>query len=135
MGITLTSTGNLTVNTATLNTALQSNYSDVVKTFTGNLDNSTYYGTSPGGIAGDAVKSLTTILSTSGPIQSQTKDANTDITKQQTNLADLQSRMAALLTQYTSQFAAMDSFVGEMNAERTSLTSTFNGMMAMYTNK
>jgi flagellar capping protein FliD len=43
--------------------------------------------------------------------------------------------MAALLTQYTSQFAAMDSFVGEMNAERTSLTSTFNGMMAMYTNK
>lgn len=135
MGITLTSTGNLTVNTTTLNTALQNNYSDVVKTFTGNLDNSTYYGTASGGIAGDAVKTLTTILSSSGPIQSQTNDANTDITTQQTNLSDLQSRMAALLTQYTNQFAAMDSFVGEMNAERTSLTSTFNGMMAMYTNK
>ena len=135
MGITLTSTGNLTVNTTTLNSALQNNYSDIVKTFTGNLDNSTYYGSSAGGIAGSAVKSLTTMLSSTGPIQAQTTDANTDIAKQQTNLADLQSRMAALLNQYTTQFAAMDSFVGEMNSERTSLTSTFNGMMAMYTNK
>ena len=135
MGITLTSTGTLSINTTTLNTVLQNNYSDVVKTFTGNLDNSTYYGTSSRGIAGDAVTSLTTILGTSGPIQSQTNDYNTDITKQQTNLSDLQSRMAALLTQYTNQFAAMDSFVGEINSEKTSLTSTFAGMMAMYTNK
>lgn len=135
MGITLTSTGSLTVDTTTLNSVLQNHYGDVVKTFTGNLDNSTYYGTSAGGIAGDSVKILTTLLSKTGPIQSQTDDANTDIAKQQTNLADLQSRMAALLNQYTTQFAAMDSFVGEMNSERTSLTSTFNGMMAMYTNK
>ena len=135
MGITLTSTGSLTVNTTTLNSVIQNHYSDVVKTFTGNLDNSTYYGTSAGGIAGSAVKTLTSLLSATGPIQSQTNDANTDITKQQTNLSDLQSRMAALLNQYTTQFAAMDSFVGEMNSERTSLTSTFNGMMAMYTNK
>ena len=135
MGITLTSTGTLSVSTNTLNSVLQNNYSDVVKSFTGNLDNSTYYGTSAGGIAGDSVKSLTTLLSKTGTIQSQTADFNTDITKQQTNLATLQSRMAALLTQYTNQFAAMDSFVGEINAERTSLTSTFAGMMAMYTNK
>jgi len=135
MGITLTSTGNLTVNTATLNSTLQNNYGDIVKTFTGNLDYSSYYGTSSRGIAGDSVKTLTSLLSSTGPIQSQTANANTDITKQQKNLSDLQSRMAALLTQYTNQFAAMDSFVGEMNAERTSLTSTFNGMMSMYTNK
>ncbi len=135
MGITLTSTGTLSVSTNTLNSVLQNNYSDVVKSFTGNLDNSTYYGTSAGGIAGDSVKSLTTLLSKTGTIQSQTADFNTDITTQQTNLATLQSRMAALLTQYTNQFAAMDSFVGEINAERTSLTSTFAGMMAMYTNK
>ena len=135
MGITLTSTGNLTVNTATLNSTLQNNYGDIVKTFTGNLDNSSYYGTTSRGIAGDSVKTLTSLLSSTGPIQSQTANANTDITKQQNNLSDLQSRMAALLTQYTNQFAAMDSFVGEMNAERTSLTSTFNGMMSMYTNK
>jgi flagellar hook-associated protein 2 len=135
MGITLTSTGTLSVNTTTLNSVLQSNYSDVVKTFTGNLDNSTSYGNTPGGIAGDAVKSLTSLLSSTGPIQTQTNDFNTDITTQQTNLANLQSRMAALLTQYTNQFAAMDSFVGEINSEKTSLTSTFAGMMAMYTNK
>jgi flagellar hook-associated protein 2 len=135
MGITLTSTGTLSVNTTTLNSVLQSNYSDVVKTFTGNLDNSTNYANTSGGIAGDAVKSLTSLLSTTGPIQTQTSDFNTDITTQQTNLANLQSRMAALLTQYTNQFAAMDSFVGEIDSEKTSLASTFAGMMAMYTNK
>jgi flagellar hook-associated protein 2 len=135
LGITLTSTGTLSVNTTTLNSALSDNFTDVVKTFTGNLDNSTYYGNSPRGIAGDAVKTLTTMLGSTGPIQTQTNDFNSDITKQQTNLSDLQSRMAALLTQYTNQFAAMDSFVGEINAEKTSLTSSFAGMMAMYTNK
>jgi flagellar capping protein FliD len=41
----------------------------------------------------------------------------------------------ALLTRYNKQFAAMDSLVGSVNAQKTSLKATFDGMMATYTNK
>jgi flagellar capping protein FliD len=43
--------------------------------------------------------------------------------------------MTALLSRYTKQFAAMDSLVGNVNSQKTSLKSSFDGMMASYTNK
>ena len=44
-------------------------------------------------------------------------------------------RLPALLARYQKQFAAMDSMVGSVNSQKTSLKSTFEGMMAAYTNK
>jgi hypothetical protein len=38
-------------------------------------------------------------------------------------------------SRYTKQFALMESLVGGVNAQKTSLKSTFEGMMSMYTNK
>jgi flagellar capping protein FliD len=43
--------------------------------------------------------------------------------------------MDALLARYQKQFASMDSLVGSVNSQKTSLKSTFDGMMATYTNK
>jgi len=40
-----------------------------------------------------------------------------------------------LLDRYNKQFAAMDNLVGKVNNQKTSLKSTFDGMMAVYTNK
>jgi flagellar capping protein FliD len=40
--------------------------------------------------------------------------------------------MDTLLARYTKQFAAMDSIVGKTNSLKTSLTSTFEGMMNAY---
>jgi hypothetical protein len=40
-----------------------------------------------------------------------------------------------LLDRYTKQFAAMDSIVGGIMSQKSGLTSTFNAMMAAYTNK
>jgi flagellar capping protein FliD len=43
--------------------------------------------------------------------------------------------MDALLARYQKQFASMDSLVGSVNSQKTSLKATFDGMMATYTNK
>jgi flagellar hook-associated protein 2 len=43
--------------------------------------------------------------------------------------------MDTLLKRYQKQFAAMDSFVGSVNSQKSSLKSSFEGMMAAYTNK
>ena len=43
--------------------------------------------------------------------------------------------MEKLLARYTTQFAAMDSIVGQTNSLRENLKSSFDGMMGMYTGK
>jgi flagellar capping protein FliD len=43
--------------------------------------------------------------------------------------------MDSLLSRYQKQFASMDSLVGNVNSQKTSLKSTFEGMMAGLTGK
>ena len=126
----------MSATSTTLNSALNNNFNDVVKMFTGNQDNSLgLNANSPSGLAGDAVKQLTTLLSATGPITTQSNDLTSQNQTFQTDLSNLQTRMDALLTRYQKEFAAMNSFVGSTNAQKTSLKASFDGMMAMYTNK
>ena len=48
-------------------------------------------------------------------------------------LAALKTRMDDMLARYTKQFSAMESLVGSINSQKTSLKNTFDGMMSMYT--
>ena len=135
MGLSVDQTGTLSVDSTKLDAALTNNYSDVVKTFTGNQNKLSTYSTTPAGIAGDAYKKLDKLLSASGPMLSQSQNATTQNTKYQTQLTALNTRMDSLLARYQKQFAAMDSLVGSVNSKKTSLKATFDGMMATYTGK
>jgi flagellar hook-associated protein 2 len=136
MGISVDEKGVMSVSDTTLlNTTLTNNFDDVVKTFTGNQNKLTSLSAVPGGLAGDAVKQLTSLLSNTGPIATKSATATTQNSKYQDDLTALQTRMDALLKRYQTQFAAMNSFVGGINSQKTSLKSSFDGMMAMYTNK
>lgn len=87
------------------------------------------------GIAGDALRKITALLSPTGPLLSQSEGANAQNVKLKASLAALQERMQGVLERYTKQFATMESLVGNINSQKTSLKSSFEGMMAMYTNK
>lgn len=87
------------------------------------------------GIAGDALRKLGALLSASGPLMTQSEGANAQNTKFKASLAALQTRMQGVLERYTRQFATMESLVGNINSQKSSLKSSFEGMMAMYTNK
>jgi len=93
------------------------------------------YSTLPAGIAGDAVKKLTNLLGSNGALLAQSESANTQNTKYKDDLSKLQTRMDSLLKRYQKQFASMDSLVGTVNSQKTSLKSTFDGMMASLTGK
>ena len=135
IGLSVDKAGVMSTDTAKLDTALKNNFSDVVKTFTGNQNKLSLFSTVPGGIAGDAVKKITNLLGASGPILSSSENANTQNTKSKANLTALATRMQAVLERYTRQFSVMDSLVGNVNSQKTSLKSSFDGMMAMYTAK
>jgi flagellar hook-associated protein 2 len=127
--------GVLSVDEAKLDAALKDNYGDVVKALTGNQSNVSTFSTQPAGVIGDTVRRLNSILANDGPLQAKTGNAETENSKYKADMEKLQRRMETLLRRYNQQFAAMESLVGSVNAQKTSLKSTFEGMMAAYTNK
>jgi len=135
LGIKIDEKGVMSLDSTKLENALQTNFADVVKTMTGNLNGISIYNTQSSGFAGDAYKKLSKLIGPTGPMVTQTNNADTQNSKYQQDLAKLDTRMQALLARYTKQFAAMDSLVGSVNTQKSSLKSTFDGMMAAYTNK
>ena len=135
MGLSIDQTGVMSLDEAKLDAVMSSNYSDVVKTFTGNQNGVTAYSTAPAGIAGDAFVKISSLLSRTGPLLTQSESATSQNTKYQSELTKLQTRMDSLLLRYQKQFSSMDSLVGNINTQKTSLKSTFDGMMASLTGK
>jgi flagellar hook-associated protein 2 len=135
IGYSLNEKGVLSLDSAKLDTVLQSNYDDVTRLFTGGYNKLSAFSSLSAGIAGDAVKKLTNLLGPAGPLTTKTNNANRESDKYRVQLTALQVRMDALLARYQKQFASMESLVGSVNSQKTSLKSTFDGMMANYTNK
>jgi len=135
LGFSLDQTGVLSLDEAKLDAALLNGVDDIAKMFTGGYNKLSPYTNLPAGIAGDAVRKLTNFLAPTGVLLTKSENANTENTKYRERLTKLQLRMDALLARYQKQFAAMDSLVGSVNSQKTSLKSTFEGMMAAYTNK
>lgn len=135
MGFSVDQAGVMTLDSTKLDSALAQNFDDVVKTFTGNQNNVSAYTVAPAGIAGDAFKSISKMLSSSGPMQTQTTNAETQNVKYQEDLTKLGTRMDSLLARYQKQFSSMESLVGSVNSQKSSLKSSFDGMMASLTGK
>ena len=135
LGFSLDQTGVLSLDESKLDAALLNGVDDIAKMFTGGYNKLSSFTNLPAGIAGDAVRKLTNFLAPTGVLLTKSENANTENTKYRERLTKLQLRMDALLARYQKQFAAMDSMVGSVNSQKTSLKSTFDGMMATYTNK
>ena len=135
IGITLNRTGELEIDQVKMDAALQNNYDQVVTMLTANKENQSALSTLNGGVSNEAVKKLTNLLDASSPLTTQSTNLTTKITQYKAELDKLETRMTELLTRYKKQFAAMESMVGETKSQQTGLKSTFDGMMASYTNK
>lgn len=135
MGFSIDEKGAMTLDAKKLDTCLNANFDDVVMSFTGGYSNLSATTTLSAGFAGDAVKRLTSITGSTGILKTNSDSATKQNADYKTKLQDLDTRMAALLDRYTKQFAAMNKLVGMLNSQKTSLKSTFDGMMSMYTNK
>jgi flagellar capping protein FliD len=134
IGISFDRTGKLTLDEAKLDSAMAANFDQVVTMLTANKTSQSIYSPAPGGLAGDAFKNIDKMLRSTGVIDAQSKSATVKIDQYKKELTQLEERMSALLERYTQQFAVMDSIVGQSTSTRNSLTNSFKGLMAMYTN-
>lgn len=135
LGLNIDQKGVMSLDTAKLDNVINGNFDDVVKMLTGGFEKLGAYSTLPAGIAGDAVRKISQLLGANGPLTQQSTNATTQNSKLQGDLSKLEIRLSSLLERYTKQFANMDALVGNVNSQKIALKSTFEGMMAMYTNQ
>ena len=135
IGFNIDQKGVLSIDKTKLDNSLRNSFDNVVTLVTGNQENQSKFSVSPSGVAGEAVKKLTTLLDTTAPLTTQSTNLTTKINDYKKQLAKLDVRMTELLARYNKQFATMESMVGQSKSLQTGLKSTFDGMMATYTNK
>jgi|LakMenE18May11ns_1017448.scaffolds.fasta_scaffold9947460_3 flagellar hook-associated protein 2 len=135
LGISVDMSGGMTLDTAKLDKVLSTQFDNVVAMMSGSTEGLSAYSTQNAGAAGTAIRKLNSLISSTGLLNSQTTSINNKITDYKLELTKLEDRMERLKDRYTKQFSAMEGIVGQSKSLRTNLTSTFEGMMAAYTNK
>jgi flagellar hook-associated protein 2 len=135
LGLSISKTGELELDSTKLDNALQYKFDNVVTLLTSNREKQSSFSVLPSGSAGEAVKKLTALLDTSSALTTQSANLTTKITSYNKEMAALDTRMAGILARYKKQFATMESMVGQSKSLQTNLKSTFDGMMSVYTNK
>jgi flagellar hook-associated protein 2 len=133
MGLSLDKDGVMTLDNSKLDTVLSKNFEEAVTMLTGNSENLSAFSTAPSGAVGSAFKAISSMLSSTGIIAQQSTNLTKRITEFKDELTKLEARMTQLQERYNQQFGAMESIVGQSKSLRTSLNSTFEGMMASYT--
>ena len=135
IGLSISAQGVLELDSKKLDSMLQANFEGVVTLLTGNQENLSKYSDAPGGVANSAVKKLTAMMDANSALTTQSTNLTKKISAYKLDLDKLETRMTELLARYNKQFSAMESMVGQIKSTKEGLTSTFDGMMASYTNK
>jgi flagellar hook-associated protein 2 len=116
-GVSFKTDGTMQLDSAKLNSAMSTNFSDVANLF----NSSTGFGTRFNQFA-------TSALTVDGSFATHTADINSKISDINNQVATLETRMTALQTQYTAQYSALDMLLTSMNSTSNYLTSQFNAM-------
>ena len=135
IGVDLAKDGTLSLNETKLSEVINTNFAGVVSMLSADARIQTLSADVPRGVAGGAVKQITDMLSSSGTIMSQSTNASTQVVEYEADLVELNTRMEALLTRYTKQFATMDAIVGQITSIREGLKGQFEAMASVYSKK
>lgn len=129
IGVSVDKTGVLTFDETKFDTTVSTNFDAVVTMLTANKESKSQYTTLPQGLAGDAVKRLTELNKATGYIQAQSTSAQQSVDRYKAQLDAIEARLTRLQDQYTKTFSNLDSLVGSINSQKTSLKSTFDAML------
>jgi flagellar hook-associated protein 2 len=128
IGVSFQRDGSLAIDETKLDAALSGSFSDVVQALTAGTDNQTQFGTFNRGLAGDASKDISDLLSTTGSVNRVVTTAEDKLSDFQEDLTDLDARMERVRARFVEQFSAMESIVDQMNSTRSSLKQQLDAL-------
>jgi flagellar hook-associated protein 2 len=120
IGITRGDDGKLTVDQSVLNDKLNNSLSDVRALFAGAADGS-------GGLAGSLADASAGI---STNVQAGITGFDDSVTRLADNIANQQTRLAALRESLTRQFSVADAAIGQLNGQNTALTNILKSLQS-----
>lgn len=130
MGVSVDKDGVVTLDEATLDEALTSNFEEVVSALAGRttaeVDGETVIRQ---GLGAEMAARLRALMGPTGIILSQSNSAESQVNRYEEQLEKLETRMESILERYTKQFAAMESIVGQLTSMRESLKGQFEAML------
>jgi flagellar hook-associated protein 2 len=128
MGISVSRTGELTVDDTKLDKAISSNYSDIVTMFTADTDSQATSSADAAGLAGDLNKLISDATNSSSYLVTQQKTLASSVSARQVELTELEERMERVEERYNQQFLAMQQIIDQMNSTRESMESSFENL-------
>jgi flagellar hook-associated protein 2 len=126
VGVSFESDGTLSLDSTTLNTAINANFNKVANLFSGtgdSTDSSTLHG-----FAYQLDTLLTSATDIDGLITNRESSLQTDITRLQARAVQEQSRLDDLQQIYQRQYTALDRTIASLNSMASYLTSQFDAM-------
>jgi flagellar hook-associated protein 2 len=133
LGVSVDKDGVLTLDESTLDATVIANFEEVVQVLAARqstVENGETVITR--GLGVTLATRLRELMSPSGIIVSQSTSAESQVSRYETQLEDLEDRMTSLLERYTKQFAAMESLVGQISAMRENLKGQFESLANAY---
>jgi len=117
IGITTQKDGSLTLDSAKLATALDSNYDEVAKLFG-----------SANGVAARLSDAITPKLATGAALDARNSGLNAKSVALQKEQSDLEARMLVVESRYRKQFTALDSLLSNLQNQSTFLTQQLSSI-------
>lgn len=135
LGVSVDKEGVVTLDEATLDATVAANFEEVVQVLAdrqSSVENGQVV--TKNGLGVTLAARLRSIMAPTGMILTQSTNAENQMSRYETQLEDLEDRMASLLERYTKQFAAMESLVGQITAMRENLKGQFEALSNAYKN-
>jgi len=129
IGVQLDANGRLYLDEDTYETAVATQFDDVVVMLSAGTNDQSEYSVASRGFAADAVTTLDELISNTGTLKNRQTNAESSIQDYEKRLAVIELRLTAAYEGYLKQFAAMDSLVDQMQGIGTYLEDQFKMMV------
>jgi flagellar hook-associated protein 2 len=132
IGVSINQYGAITFTEAVYDTAITSDYDDVVTMLTADTNNQNLFETSNKGLAQDIATSLGDLTDSTGVVTVRETGAKTELTDHEDELVKLEARMDKVYNRYLMQFGVMESLMASMDSTKDYLTSQFEALSKVY---
>ena len=132
LGVSINQYGAITFTEATYDTAISSNYDDVVTMLTADTNNQNLFGVSNKGLAQDIATAIGDMTDSTGLVTVREAGAKTNLTENENELTKLEERMEKVYDRYLLQFGAMETLMATLDSTKDYLTSQFESLSKAY---
>ena len=132
LGVSVNQYGTMTFSTTDYDSAVLTNYDDIVTMLTANTSGESLYSTSAKGLAQDVATVLDEFTDTDGLVSVRETNATSNLAAHEAELTALETRMDQVYQRYLSQFAAMETLMATLDTTKEYLTAQFETLSKAY---